>query len=109
MIYLITLIQFNIIQTHIITLLTLSLDNDMEDLERILKQVDKEDRKTRKGVPQRRFIVVEGLYRNYGDICDLAKVVELKKKYKWRVFADESCSFGVLGEDGMVSWDLHSG
>lgn len=26
--------------------------------------------------------------------------VELKNKYKVRLFIDESCSFGVLGENG---------
>jgi hypothetical protein len=27
-------------------------------------------------------------------------IVQLKKRYKWRIFVDESCSFGVLGKTG---------
>jgi hypothetical protein len=54
----------------------------------------------RKARITRRFLVVEGLYINYGDICPLKKLVELKYKYKVRLFVEESMSFGVLGETG---------
>lgn len=73
--------------------------NDMADLERQLKAVEKEAK--RKGGPlKRRFIVTEGLFENDGVILDLAKVVELKKKYKWRLILDESFSFGMVGKGG---------
>ena len=82
----------------------------------------------------RRFLVVEGLYMNYGDIAPLPQLVsgeptfsflcmsvwskaagnyiyswklwflfwkvKLKKKFKVRMFIDESLSFGVLGKTG---------
>lgn len=48
----------------------------------------------------RRFLVVEGLYAKHGDLCPLPKLVELKWKYKLRIFVEESFSFGVLGESG---------
>jgi serine palmitoyltransferase len=37
---------------------------------------------------------------NYGDICPLPRMVELKYKYKYRIFIDESVSFGTIGQTG---------
>uniref|UniRef100_A0A8D0J7J9 Serine palmitoyltransferase 1 n=2 Tax=Sus scrofa TaxID=9823 RepID=A0A8D0J7J9_PIG len=75
--------------------------NDMEDLERLLKEQEIEDQKNpRKARVTRRFIVVEGLYMNTGTICPLPELVKLKYKYKARIFLEESLSFGVLGEHG---------
>ena len=37
---------------------------------------------------------------NTGQVCDLPRLVELKYKYKVRLFLEESLSFGVLGEHG---------
>lgn len=48
----------------------------------------------------RRFLVVEGLYEYYGDVCPLDRLVELKYKYKVRLFVEETMSFGVLGATG---------
>uniref|UniRef100_A0AAY4B4Q1 Serine palmitoyltransferase 1 n=2 Tax=Denticeps clupeoides TaxID=299321 RepID=A0AAY4B4Q1_9TELE len=75
--------------------------NDMEDLERLLKEQEVEDQKNpRKARVTRRFIVVEGLYINTADVCPLPELVNLKYKYKVRIFLEESMSFGVLGEHG---------
>ncbi|XP_051539270.1 serine palmitoyltransferase 1-like isoform X2 [Myxocyprinus asiaticus] len=75
--------------------------NDMEDLERLLKEQEIEDHKNlRKARVIRRFIIVEGLYINTADICPLPELVKLKYKYKVRIFLEESMSFGVLGEHG---------
>ncbi|KAM9306699.1 LOW QUALITY PROTEIN: serine palmitoyltransferase 1 [Pholidichthys leucotaenia] len=75
--------------------------NDMEDLERLLKEQEEEDQKNpRKARVTRKFIVVEGLYINTADICPLPELVKLKYKYKVRIFLEESMSFGVLGEHG---------
>ena len=75
--------------------------NDMEDLERILKELQLKDKKLgRKPGAQRRFIVVEGLYKNMGTIAPLDKIVALKHKYKYRLILDESFSFGALGKTG---------
>ncbi|XP_068609012.1 serine palmitoyltransferase 1 [Brachionichthys hirsutus] len=75
--------------------------NDMEDLERLLKEQELEDQKNpRKARVTRKFIVVEGLYINTADICPLPELVRLKYKYKVRIFLEESMSFGVLGEHG---------
>lgn len=75
--------------------------NDMEDLERVLKEAVKGDESNpgRKKV-QRRIVIVEGIYQNVGDVCPLDQVVELKNKYLFRVMLDESFSLGVLGKSG---------
>mmetsp|Transcript_9257 Transcript_9257/g.16224 ORF Transcript_9257/g.16224 Transcript_9257/m.16224 type:complete len:553 (-) Transcript_9257:38-1696(-) len=73
--------------------------NNMEDLERVLSKVKDEDKRLKRN-PQRRFIVVEGLYRNFGDVAPLDKVLQLKKQYLWRLFLDESHSVGVFGPTG---------
>jgi serine palmitoyltransferase len=75
--------------------------NDMADLESKLEAqaaLDAKDQKKAKNT--RRFLVVEGLYANYGDIAPLDKLVDLKFKYKVRLFLEESMSFGVLGKTG---------
>uniref|UniRef100_A0AC11ESW5 Serine palmitoyltransferase long chain base subunit 1 n=1 Tax=Ovis aries TaxID=9940 RepID=A0AC11ESW5_SHEEP len=75
--------------------------NDMDDLERLLKEQEIEDQKNpRKARVTRRFIIVEGLYMNTGTVCPLPELVKLKYKYKARIFLEESLSFGVLGEHG---------
>lgn len=71
--------------------------NDMEDLERVLAQVQKEQK--RKPLT-RRFIVTEGIFENTGDIPDLPKIIELKNRFKYRLILDETHSFGLLGRTG---------
>ncbi|XP_015776799.1 PREDICTED: serine palmitoyltransferase 1-like [Acropora digitifera] len=75
--------------------------NDMEDLERLLlEQKEKDEKNPKKASVTRRFLIVEGIYVNYGDIAPLPKLMELKYEYKVRIFIDESASFGVLGHTG---------
>lgn len=73
--------------------------NDMADLESVLKSVIAEDKKTGRRL-NRRFLVAEGIYHNYGDLCKLSQIVELKNKYKFRLILDDSMGFGVLGATG---------
>jgi 7-keto-8-aminopelargonate synthetase-like enzyme len=79
--------------------------NDMEDLERVLQRVNKEQAKK---PLTRRFIVTEGLFENVGDMVDLPKIVELKLKYKYRLILDETWSFGVLGRTGRGVTELQN-
>ncbi|XP_076811924.1 serine palmitoyltransferase 1-like [Clavelina lepadiformis] len=75
--------------------------NDMNDLEDKLIEQEKIDKKNpKKAAVIRKFMVVEGIYMNTGQICDLPKLVEFKFKYKVRLFVEESLSFGVLGDHG---------
>lgn len=48
--------------------------NDMEDLERVLQRVTKEQAKK---PLTRRFIITEGLFENVGDCVNLPKVVSI--------------------------------
>ncbi|KAE9553558.1 hypothetical protein FO519_003251 [Halicephalobus sp. NKZ332] len=75
--------------------------NDMKDLERLMKIQEEKDKKNPKvAAKTRRFMVVEGLYNKTADICPLKELLDLKWKYKVRIFIDESFSFGVLGKTG---------
>ncbi|EMG47465.1 hypothetical protein G210_2192, partial [Candida maltosa Xu316] len=72
--------------------------NDVDHLEQILSQL-KPVLDKQKPI-RRRFIVTEGLFANSGDVVNLPRIVELKNKYKYRLFLDESLSIGVLGDTG---------
>lgn len=75
--------------------------NDAKDLERLLLEQEKRDLKNpKKAQKTRRFLVAEGIYMNTGELCPLPELVELRKKYKLRLFLDESVSFGTLGRTG---------
>lgn len=68
------------------------LHNDLDSLEKLLKEL----RPSRKQA----LIVVEGLYSMDGDYPDLARLVELKKRYNSFLMVDEAHSLGVLGKNG---------
>lgn len=75
--------------------------NDMEDLNRVLKKIVDNDKKyKRNALQQRRFIVVEGLYRLSGDLCPLPDIIKLKDQFCFRLMLDESLSFGTVGNTG---------
>jgi 8-amino-7-oxononanoate synthase len=64
--------------------------NDMDDLERQLA-----------GAPDAgKLIVVDGVYSAEGDLADLPRLVELRKKYGARLMVDEAHGVGVLGAHG---------
>lgn len=77
--------------------------NDMKSLEEGLKSVAMADKKRDLSLQQRRFIVVEGIYANTGELAPLAEIVALAKKYKWRIILDDSLGVGVLGKNGLGS------
>ena len=71
--------------------------NDLDDLRRVLEEVAAEDAAARRTTASnRRFIVVEGLYANYGDLAPLADICALKRRFCYRLLVDESMSFGAL-------------
>lgn len=75
--------------------------NDVEHLEHLMDQVAKEESKNPKLAKMtRKFLVVEGIYINTGSICNLTRMIDLKRKHKVRLFIDESVSLGVLGKTG---------
>lgn len=46
------------------------------------------------------LVVVEGIYSMEGEMCNLAAIVEVKKKYKAYLYLDEAHSIGALGRTG---------
>ncbi len=66
--------------------------NDFDDLEAKLA----ESRDNYRDV----LIVVEGLYSMDGDIPDLPRLVEMKKRHQAWLLVDEAHSYGVLGTKG---------
>jgi len=83
--------------------------NDMDDLRNVLENVRHTDKKLkRKSNKQRRFIIVEGLYRNTGKIVPLDQLVKLKHEYNCRLILDESHSFGTLGKTGKGAMELYN-
>ncbi|OBA27908.1 PLP-dependent transferase [Hanseniaspora valbyensis NRRL Y-1626] len=72
--------------------------NDMDDLERYLEMVYNDEKND--GVLHRRYIVTESIFQHNGQICKLDDLIELKQKYKFRLFIDETLSIGALGKTG---------
>ena len=76
--------------------------NDMEDLERILK----ERRKDYNDV----LIITDGVFSMDGDLANLPEIVRLAKKYNAKTYVDDAHGSGVLGERGRGTvdhFDLH--
>lgn len=69
------------------------LHNDMHALEKLLER----ERKNFNNA----FIITESVFSMDGDIEDLKKIVELKKKYNCIMIIDEAHAFGVFGENGL--------
>ena len=67
--------------------------NDMHALEKLLER----ERKNFNNA----FIITESVFSMDGDIEDLKKIVELKKKYNCIMIIDEAHAFGVFGEKGL--------
>lgn len=76
--------------------------NDVQDLHNLLMKQEEIDKqlKPNKAAKVKRFLIVEGIYMKTGNICPLPKLVDLCKKYKLRIFIDESISFGTIGQHG---------
>jgi serine palmitoyltransferase len=76
--------------------------NDLADLARVLEAIDQMIVDKKLTLP-RKYIVVEALYQETGNVLDLRKIVDLKWKHKCRVILDESNSLGTIsGEGGLA-------
>ncbi|MDD4617451.1 MAG: aminotransferase class I/II-fold pyridoxal phosphate-dependent enzyme [Alphaproteobacteria bacterium] len=66
--------------------------NDHEALDAILSEI--------RGQFERVLIVIEGLYSMDGDVPELPKFVDIKRRHKAFLMIDEAHSMGVLGKTG---------
>lgn len=78
--------------------------NDMESLEKQLQRAEKIVEETGGGI----LVITEGVYGMTADLGDLKGIVELKKKYKFRLLIDDAHGFGTMGSDGSGT-DEHLG
>ncbi|KAH0558781.1 serine palmitoyltransferase component [Trichoglossum hirsutum] len=74
--------------------------NDMNDLERLLREVISQGQPRTHRPWRKILVVVEGLYSMEGTMCNLPGILALKKKYKFSLFVDEAHSIGALGPNG---------
>lgn len=73
--------------------------NDWEALDRILTRT--------RGHRRRALIVIEGVYSMDGDIPDLHKFIEIKKKHQAMLYIDEAHSIGTIGATGRGICEYH--
>ena len=70
--------------------------NDMQNLEKQLERATKLTQKTGGGI----LIITEGVFGMAGDLGKLDEIVELKKKFKFRILVDDAHGFGTMGATG---------
>ncbi|MGA0597312.1 aminotransferase class I/II-fold pyridoxal phosphate-dependent enzyme [Enterovirga sp. CN4-39] len=71
--------------------------NDLDALEKLLVASRRQYHRV--------LIVAEGLYSMDGDWPDLARLVDLKKRFGAWLMMDEAHSLGVLGKSGLGIWE----
>ena len=70
--------------------------NDIESLEKNLKRAEKIVEKTGGGI----LVISEGVFGMRGEQGKIKEIVQLKKKYDFRLLVDDAHGFGTLGDDG---------
>jgi glycine C-acetyltransferase len=70
--------------------------NDIEDLEKQLQRAQKIVNETGGGI----LVLTEGVFGMRGDQGKLKEIVELKKKYSFRLFVDDAHGIGTMGKTG---------
>lgn len=70
--------------------------NDIEKCEKTIQRALKVCEQTGGGV----LLITEGVYGMTGALGILDQIVELKKKYQFRILIDDAHGFGVMGPDG---------
>lgn len=77
--------------------------NNMADLEGKLKAIVAKENALK---PKRRFVVAEGLFKNFGDVANLKEIIPLCRKYKFRLILEDSYGFGAVGKTGRGTPEL---
>ncbi len=78
--------------------------NNIENLTKQLERATKLTEKSGGGI----IVITEGVYGMSGDLGKLADIVELKKKFNFRLLIDDAHGFGTMGPTG-AGTDEHFG
>jgi glycine C-acetyltransferase len=70
--------------------------NDMDNLENQLKHAERVVQQTGGAI----LLITEGVFGMAGDLGHLHNIVELKKKYSFRILVDDAHGFGTMGPEG---------
>ncbi|WP_426059456.1 aminotransferase class I/II-fold pyridoxal phosphate-dependent enzyme [Hymenobacter sp. B1770] len=70
--------------------------NNIENLEKQLERAKRLTDETGGGI----LVITEGMFGMSGNLGKLREIVELKKKYDFRLFVDDAHGFGTLGANG---------
>lgn len=70
--------------------------NDLENLEKQLQRATRITNETGGGI----LVISEGVFGMSGNLGDLKGIVELKKKFNFRLLVDDAHGFGTMGETG---------
>jgi glycine C-acetyltransferase len=70
--------------------------NNIENLEKQLQRATKLANETGGGI----LVITEGVFGMSGNMGDLKNIVELKKKYNFRILVDDAHGFGTMGATG---------
>jgi glycine C-acetyltransferase len=70
--------------------------NNIENLEKQLQRATKLANETGGGI----LVITEGVFGMSGNMGDLKGIVELKKKYNFRLLVDDAHGFGTMGPTG---------
>ena len=78
--------------------------NNIENLTKQLERATKLTNKSGGGI----IVITEGVYGMSGDLGKLKEIVELKKRFNFRLFIDDAHGFGTMGPTG-AGTDEHFG
>lgn len=81
--------------------------NDMDELERIIREQIAQGQPRSRRPWDKILIVFEGLYSMEGTMCDLPRMIELRRKYGVYLFMDEAHSVGAMGPTGRGICDYY--
>lgn len=70
--------------------------NDMDRCDKMLKFATKHAEENNGGI----LVITEGVFGMSGDLGNFPGIVELKKKYNFRLMIDDAHGFGTMGETG---------
>lgn len=74
--------------------------NEPEHLEDVLREAIVKGQPKHHRPWKKILVMVEGIYSMEGNICKLAEIVKVCKKYKAFIYVDEAHSIGALGKTG---------